>query len=83
MCTEPGGSASSGYLSAIAVAGEHSEWKEREPFKSALAGDMAGVAATGEKGMLEIVAAAHSGMTVEQFSKTVENWVAIAWDTRF
>jgi hypothetical protein len=66
-----------------ALAPQHPEWKEREPFKSVLAGDRAGLAATGEKGMLEIVAATHSGMTVEQFSKTVEDWVATARHPRF
>jgi hypothetical protein len=46
-----------------AMAPQHPEWKTLDPFKSVLAGDMAGLAATGEKGMLEIVAATHSGMT--------------------
>ena len=36
-----------------ALAPEYPEWKTTEPFKSVLAGDMAGVAASGEKGILE------------------------------
>ena len=66
-----------------ALAPQHPEWKEREPFKSVLANDMAGVAAMGEKGMLEIVAATHSGMTVEKFAHTVEEWIATARHPRF
>jgi phosphoglycolate phosphatase-like HAD superfamily hydrolase len=66
-----------------ALAPQHPEWKTLEPFKSALVGDMAGLAATGEKGMLEIVAATHSGMTVEAFTKTVEDWIATARHPRF
>jgi phosphoglycolate phosphatase-like HAD superfamily hydrolase len=66
-----------------ALAGQHPEWKEREPFKSVLTGDMAGLAATGEKGMLEIVAATHSGMTVEEFTRTVADWIATARHPRF
>jgi phosphoglycolate phosphatase-like HAD superfamily hydrolase len=66
-----------------ATAAEHPEWKEREPFKSVLANDMAGVAAMGEKGMLEIIEATHSGMTVEAFARTVEEWVATARHPRF
>ena len=32
-------------------ANQHPEWKDKEPFKSVLAGDMKAVAAMGEKGM--------------------------------
>ena len=38
-------------------ANQHPEWKIKEPFKSVLAGDMKAVAAMGDKGMVEIVAA--------------------------
>ena len=58
-------------------ANQHPEWKDKEPFKSVLAGDMKAVAAMGEKGMLEIVAATHSGMTTVDFNKSVE---AVAGD---
>jgi hypothetical protein len=66
-----------------ALAAQHPEWKEREPFKSAIAGDMAGLAAAGEKGLLEIMAATHAGMTMEEFTRTVEQWVATARHPRF
>src|SRR5204863_6317310 len=59
-----------------ALASQHPEWKEREPFKSVLAGDMGALFAGGEKAMLEIIMATHTGMTVEEFAKTVEDWVA-------
>ena len=48
---------------------QHPEWKNKEPFKSVLAGDLNAVAAMGEKGMLEIVAATHSGMTTVEFNE--------------
>jgi phosphoglycolate phosphatase-like HAD superfamily hydrolase len=66
-----------------ALASQHPEWKDREPFKSVLANDLAGVAAMGEKGLLEIIAATHSGMTVEQFARTVEEWITTARHPRF
>ena len=66
-----------------ALASQHPEWKDREPFKSVLANDMAGVAAMGEKGMLEIMAATHAGMTVAEFARTVEEWIATARHPRF
>ncbi|MFI5031526.1 MAG: HAD family hydrolase [Reyranellales bacterium] len=66
-----------------ALAPQHPEWTDREPFKSVIAGNMSGLAATGEKGMLEIVAATHAGMTVEEFTRTVEQWIATARHPRF
>lgn len=66
-----------------ALAARHPEWKDREPFKSVLAGDMAGLAATGEKGLLEIVAASHAGMTTKEFKGIVEQWFATARHPRF
>src|SRR3954469_730014 len=66
-----------------ALAPQHPEWKEREPFRSVLAGDMAALFANGEKAMLEIITATHSGMTVEEFAKTVEDWIATARHPRF
>src|SRR5690349_10546914 len=61
-----------------AMAGEHPEWKEKEPFKSVLAGDVKGALAAGEKGILEMVAATHSGMTTEQFNAIVKDWIKTA-----
>jgi phosphoserine phosphatase len=66
-----------------ATANQHPEWKDKEPFKSLLAGDMKAVAAMGEKGMLEIVAATHSGMTTADFSETVDQWITTAKHPRF
>jgi phosphoglycolate phosphatase-like HAD superfamily hydrolase len=64
-------------------ANQHPEWKDKEPFKSVLAGDMKAVAAMGEKGMLEIVAATHSGMTTVEFNKSVKEWLEAAKHPRF
>jgi len=61
-----------------ALAPQHPEWKTTEPFASLLKGDMQGVAATGEKGALEMVAATHAGMTTDEFAGTVEEWIASA-----
>jgi phosphoserine phosphatase len=66
-----------------AEANQHPEWKDQEPFKSVLAGDMKAVATMGEKGMLEIVAATHSGMTTADFADTVDQWLAVAKHPRY
>jgi len=61
-----------------ALAQEHPEWRTQEPFASVLKGDMKGVAATGEKGLMQLVAATHAGMTTEEFTKAASDWIATA-----
>ena len=41
------------------------------------------LAASGEKGLLELVMASHAGMTTEEFEGIVRNWVANATHPRF
>jgi hypothetical protein len=61
---------------------QHPEWKTTEPFKSALSGDMKGLAASGEKGAVELMAATHAGMTTDEFARRVNAWVATAHHPR-
>ena len=61
-----------------ALVPEHPEWKEKEPYKSLLAGDMKGALAGGERSLMEIMAVAHSNMTTEDFEPIVKNWLATA-----
>jgi len=61
-----------------ALAPQHPEWKDKEPFASLLKGDMKGALAGGERAMLEIVRATHAGMTTEEFAQTVKDWIATA-----
>jgi phosphoglycolate phosphatase-like HAD superfamily hydrolase len=66
-----------------AMAPQHPEWKTTQPFKAILDKDMKTLAASGEKGLLQIVAATHSGMTTDEFSKAVVEWTATARHPRF
>ena len=61
-----------------ALAPQHPEWKDKEPFASLLKGDVKGALAGGERAMLEIVMATHAGMTTEEFEKIVTDWMATA-----
>lgn len=65
------------------LAPQHPEWKAKEPFKSLLAGDMKGVMAGGTEGLLELVGAAQSGVTPDEFEVIVKQWLAAAKDARF
>ena len=65
------------------LAPKHPEWKTKQPFKALLEKDMKAFAATGEKGLLQIMAATHTGMTTEEFSKSVLAWAESARHPRF
>ena len=66
-----------------AAAVEHPEWKTTEPFKSALAGDMMGVMASGDHGLVEMIMATHTGMTVEEFNQISKYWLALSKHPKF
>ncbi len=66
-----------------ALAPKHPEWKTAAPFSAALAGDLKAVAASGEKGLLELLMATHAGMTTDEFAATVSDWLAKARHPRF
>jgi phosphoglycolate phosphatase-like HAD superfamily hydrolase len=61
-----------------ALAPEHPEWKEKEPFASLLKGDLKGALAGGELAIFQIITVTHSGMTTDEFEKIVGDWVATA-----
>jgi phosphoglycolate phosphatase-like HAD superfamily hydrolase len=61
-----------------ALAPQHPEWKDKEPFASVLRGDMKTALAGGERALLEMVMATHAGMTTEEFEKSVSHWLVTA-----
>jgi hypothetical protein len=61
-----------------ALAPEHPEWKEQEPFASVLKGDVKAALAGGEKALIEMAMATHAGMTTEEFDKIVSDWITTA-----
>ncbi|MEH0158416.1 HAD family hydrolase [Limibacter armeniacum] len=61
-----------------AMADEHPDWKNKQPFKAVLDNNRQELMKQGEKGILEIVMNTHAGMTTEEFEKEVKNWVATA-----
>jgi phosphoserine phosphatase len=66
-----------------ALAPQHPEWKTQQPFKAVLDGDMKALVASGEKGLVELVMATHTGMTTDEFAKTAADWLATAKHPRF
>ena len=66
-----------------ALAARNPEWKKKQPFKAVLEDDRKALAALGEPGFLQILAATHTGMTTEEFAKIVADWLATARHPRF
>jgi phosphoglycolate phosphatase-like HAD superfamily hydrolase len=66
-----------------ALAPQYPKWKTQQPYKAVLDNDMKALSAAGEKGLLQIIAATHTGMTVEAFHQIVLDWVATARHPRF
>ena len=61
-----------------ALAPQHPEWKEKEPFASVLKGDLKTALAGGEPALMEMAMATHAGMTTEEFEKIVTDWISTA-----
>jgi hypothetical protein len=65
------------------LAPQNPSWKNKQPFKAVLTGDMKALAASGERGLVQLMAVTHAGMTSEEFAKIVSDWLASARDHRF
>ena len=61
-----------------ALAPQHPEWKVEEPFASLLKGDLKAALAGGERAVLQVLMATHAGMTADEFTKIVEDWITTA-----
>lgn len=61
-----------------ALSNSHPEWLTTEPFASILRGDLQAALAGGERALLDIIMATHTGMTTDEFSQIVKGWIASA-----
>ena len=61
-----------------ALAPQHPEWKDKEPFSSLLKGDVKGALAGGEPAIVQLVMATHAGMTTDEFNQIVKDWISTA-----
>ena len=63
---------------ARAMVAKNPELAKKPAMKAAAAGDMKALAATGEKGLVELVMATHAGNTADEFAQIVRDWLATA-----
>ncbi len=66
-----------------ALAPEHPEWKDTQPFKAAIEGDMKTLGEAGMDGLMQLLMATHAGMTSEAFEQTAADWIGTARHPRF
>jgi phosphoserine phosphatase len=66
-----------------AAAPKHPEWQDNAALKALLARDHAALAAMGGKSILQVLAAANSGMTTAAYDRTIRDWLASARHPKF
>ncbi|TCR65394.1 HAD family hydrolase [Bosea sp. BK604] len=66
-----------------ALAPANPGWTTQQPFKAVLDGDLRALAESGEKGLMQLVAVTHAGMTSEEFATIATDWLASARHPRF
>jgi phosphoserine phosphatase len=66
-----------------ALAPQHPEWRRKQPFKAALAGDVKALAAGGAKPLMELIATTHAGGDPEDFQALAAEWLAHAENPKF
>jgi phosphoserine phosphatase len=62
---------------------QHPDWNTTKPFKFVLENDLAGLAAAGIPGIMQLFAATQCGMSTEEFAKTAQDWIESARHPRF
>ncbi|MCH2174775.1 MAG: haloacid dehalogenase-like hydrolase [Lentisphaeria bacterium] len=60
------------------MASDKPEWKTQEPFASILKGDPKAALKGGEKAILDLIMATHSGMSSDEYTEVVRQWVKTA-----
>jgi phosphoglycolate phosphatase-like HAD superfamily hydrolase len=65
------------------MAAKDPKLRDVEPFKTVLSGDRTAIAKLTLPDLEKILAVTHTGMTVEVFQKSVQDWIITAQDPRF
>lgn len=60
------------------MAPRHPEWKQKMPYKAVLENDQKALAATGTKGLMQIVGVTHTGISSSEFTANAQRWLATA-----
>ncbi|NRA93827.1 MAG: haloacid dehalogenase-like hydrolase [Psychroserpens sp.] len=66
-----------------AMADQHPEWNDQEPYKSIIANDMKGVMKTGMKELMQMIMTTHTDMTSEEYEAVVAEWLQTSKHPKF
>jgi phosphoglycolate phosphatase-like HAD superfamily hydrolase len=61
-----------------ALAPAHPEWRKNKLIQAVLADDINTVLSFGEKGLVELIMTTHAGITTDEFSQIVKDWINTA-----
>ena len=61
----------------------HPEWKTQQPFQAVIEGDKEALMEAGNRGLVEIIVASHTGMSTTLFDTIVTEWVRDARHPKF
>ncbi len=62
---------------------DHPEWQDNNAVQAFLHRDIAALTAEHDRGLLEVIALTHAGMTTDEFDQRVRSWLATAEHPRF
>jgi phosphoglycolate phosphatase-like HAD superfamily hydrolase len=66
-----------------ALAPDHPEWREQQPFQAILSNDRDALAKLGKQDLAAVITTTHAGMTTDEFVQVVRDWIATAKHPRF
>ena len=66
-----------------ADAARRPEWRNKQPYRAVIEGDIPGLLAQGRDAIVEVFMATHAGMTTDAFDRTVRDWIATARHPHF
>ncbi len=65
------------------LASQHPEWETTQPFKAVIENDHKALRASGVRGLMQLVAATHAGISENEFTDSVRQWATNAQHPRF
>lgn len=64
-------------------ASKHPEWADKEPYQSIIKGEVEAVKHFSRTEIVELIAATHAGMTLDEFQRQVADWLKTAVHPKF
>ncbi|MGH2613897.1 MAG: HAD family hydrolase [Thermomicrobiales bacterium] len=66
-----------------ALAPNHPEWREQQPFQAILDDDRDALGAMSKQDLAAVITTTHAGMTTDEFAQVVRDWISTAKHPRF